>query len=317
MLQANPLVSIGIPTYNRPESLDEVLWSVRCQTYKNLEIVISDNCSSDPRVQEVIKRHRDADRRICAYRQTENIGLAKNTLFVLAKSTADYYHQQSDDDLIGPKFIEVCMTLLMSGGPSAKIAFTNFREKRGSDDRKNFDRYISKISNPHLFTRLLMFLKCPDNLGKALINFGVIRKHAYYDIGIDHIAELTYPFAEDYQILFRLLTIGNVLFDTETHFFYDASSEKLYIESSGVREKNVFDYLFFHECGYKVVDVIGLRLNYLRTLSQIENMGNLQRVSLKVYILFDLLRYILRFYRPRLLITMSKLKSHINAAKTD
>ncbi|MBU4370171.1 glycosyltransferase [Patescibacteria group bacterium] len=39
------LVSVGIPTYNRPESLRRTLECITSQTYKNLEIIISDNCS--------------------------------------------------------------------------------------------------------------------------------------------------------------------------------------------------------------------------------------------------------------------------------
>lgn len=49
-----PLVSIGIPTYNRSEGLKRPLNCVVNQTYKNLEIIISDNCSSNAVIQKVI-----------------------------------------------------------------------------------------------------------------------------------------------------------------------------------------------------------------------------------------------------------------------
>ena len=40
-----PLVSIGIPTYNRPEGLRAALLAITRQTYKNIEVIVSDNAS--------------------------------------------------------------------------------------------------------------------------------------------------------------------------------------------------------------------------------------------------------------------------------
>jgi len=38
MINATPLISVGIPTYNRPEGLERTLQQITSQTYKNLEI---------------------------------------------------------------------------------------------------------------------------------------------------------------------------------------------------------------------------------------------------------------------------------------
>ena len=56
MQESTPLVTVGIPTYNRPEGLERTLACITQQTYPNLEIIISDNCSPGPEVGEVIKR---------------------------------------------------------------------------------------------------------------------------------------------------------------------------------------------------------------------------------------------------------------------
>ncbi|MEL6166686.1 MAG: glycosyltransferase, partial [Cyanobacteria bacterium J06628_3] len=45
--QKQPLVSIIIPTYNRPEYLNLALASAVQQTYQNIEIIVSDNCSPE------------------------------------------------------------------------------------------------------------------------------------------------------------------------------------------------------------------------------------------------------------------------------
>ena len=43
----HPLVSVGIPTYNRPKGLKRLLKQIQNQTYKNIEIIVSDNCSEN------------------------------------------------------------------------------------------------------------------------------------------------------------------------------------------------------------------------------------------------------------------------------
>ena len=71
--EKNLLVSIGIPTYNRANKLNKALSSLSRQTYKNLEIIVSDNCSTDANVEEVVKIYSQSDPRITFYRQKNNI----------------------------------------------------------------------------------------------------------------------------------------------------------------------------------------------------------------------------------------------------
>ena len=42
-----PLVSIGVVTYNSGEFIIETLDSIKAQTYPNIELIVSDDCSSD------------------------------------------------------------------------------------------------------------------------------------------------------------------------------------------------------------------------------------------------------------------------------
>lgn len=93
-----PLVSIGVPTFNRPAGLERALISLLQQTYKNIEIIISDNNSSDERVLDVIKKYSSEDSRIQYYRQNTNRGALANFQFVLKKATGKYFMWASDDD---------------------------------------------------------------------------------------------------------------------------------------------------------------------------------------------------------------------------
>jgi glycosyltransferase involved in cell wall biosynthesis len=114
---ALPLVSVGIPTYNRPEGLRRTLECITNQTYANLEIIVSDNCSPDPQVVNVVNEFKQVDSRIRFYRQDENIGAQHNFKFVLGQSTGKYFMWAADDDKWNDFYIAELVNCLETLGP--------------------------------------------------------------------------------------------------------------------------------------------------------------------------------------------------------
>ena len=103
----SPLVSIGIPTYNRANSyLTHALQSALNQTYKNIEVIVSDNCSQDE-TESVVKGFGDS--RISYFRQKENVGAVRNCNFCLEQSRGEYFLLLLDDDVVDDDFISICM----------------------------------------------------------------------------------------------------------------------------------------------------------------------------------------------------------------
>lgn len=102
-----PLVTIGIPTYNRLDSyLKEAISSALNQTYKNVEIIVSDNCSND-NTEAFFKSISDS--RLRYFRQNQNIGPINNYNYCLKQANGDYFLLLHDDDLIDEDFVEICM----------------------------------------------------------------------------------------------------------------------------------------------------------------------------------------------------------------
>jgi glycosyltransferase involved in cell wall biosynthesis len=102
-----PLVTVGIPTYNRADGyLREALESAISQTYPNVEIIVADNCSPD-NTKEVVAEYRD--KRIWYYRHEVGIEPNDNFNFCLAKARGDYFLLLHDDDKIDQDFIEICL----------------------------------------------------------------------------------------------------------------------------------------------------------------------------------------------------------------
>ena len=119
-----PLVSIGIPTYNRAAgNLRKVIERALEQTYPNVEVIVSDNCSSD-HTSEVVKSIEDT--RLRYFRQETNIGPNNNFNFCLNQAKGDYFLLFHDDDMIDRDFIEACMSSLEPGQPVGAI-FTGVR----------------------------------------------------------------------------------------------------------------------------------------------------------------------------------------------
>ena len=102
-----PLVTIGIPTYNRADSyLKQAIQSAVDQTYPNIEIIVSDNCSTD-HTEALVRSFNDS--RIRYFKQSRNIGMLNNSNFCVEEAKGAYFLQLHDDDLIDPDYVSVCM----------------------------------------------------------------------------------------------------------------------------------------------------------------------------------------------------------------
>ncbi len=110
-INRGPQVSIGIPTYNRSGSLMRALNSVVNQTYQNLEIIISDNASSDA-TQKICQEFCNADKRIKYIRQPYNRGATANFAEVLSHATGHYFMWLGDDDWIDKAYVCECLKIL-------------------------------------------------------------------------------------------------------------------------------------------------------------------------------------------------------------
>ena len=120
----SPLITIGIPTYNRADSfLKEALQSAVEQTYRNLEIIVSDNCSTDS-TEVVVKSF--SDPRIKYIKHAYNIGAINNFNYCVRKAQGSFFLLLHDDDKIDPDFVEACVaTLPKKHEPGVIFTFEN------------------------------------------------------------------------------------------------------------------------------------------------------------------------------------------------
>lgn len=108
----NPKIDILMATYNGEKYIYEQLESILNQTYKNINIIISDDCSKDNTV-NIIKEFEKKDNRITVYEQKKNLGVVKNIEFLLKKVENEYYMLSDQDDIWLPQKIEKSMECLV------------------------------------------------------------------------------------------------------------------------------------------------------------------------------------------------------------
>lgn len=104
-------VSIGMPVYNGGKSLEAVLTSLRRQTMSDIEIIISDNGSTDD-TPDICRRAAEADPRIRCFRQPQTVCATDNFNFVLQKARAPYFMWAAHDDFRSDNYLEVLVPAL-------------------------------------------------------------------------------------------------------------------------------------------------------------------------------------------------------------
>jgi glycosyltransferase involved in cell wall biosynthesis len=145
-----PLVSVVIPTYDRPRYLQLALASALAQTYRRLEVIVQDNASpEDPSVLVAAF----ADPRVRFYRNSQNIGQTPNILAAVARATGPYVAILGDDDLWQPDFIATLVAALESH-PDVVVAFCDHDiiDSEGRRDAATTER-ISRRFGRHRMRR--------------------------------------------------------------------------------------------------------------------------------------------------------------------
>jgi hypothetical protein len=108
------LVSIGVPTFNRAEGLRQALGDLLSQTYGHIEIIISDNASTDPAVGRMMDDVLASDSRVVCHHHERNLGPIANFAFTLGKASGTYFMWAADDDRREPWMVETLVRQLES-----------------------------------------------------------------------------------------------------------------------------------------------------------------------------------------------------------
>ena len=115
MPEAQPLVSILVPTYNRELFIEACIRSALAQTYTNIEVVVVDNCSTDQTL-AICQRLAQEDYRVKVFQNAENIGPVRNWARCAELATGEYAKVLFSDDVLLPQCVEQLVKAIQQPG---------------------------------------------------------------------------------------------------------------------------------------------------------------------------------------------------------
>jgi len=190
--QELPLVSICIPAYNAEATIAETLDTVLAQNYPLLDVVVSDNQSTDNTkaiVQEYANRgvryvYHSEGRPDWAAGMPSYIGAYINSNFVLSQAYGDYLCLFHSDDLYEPSIVRK-QVLVMQANPQVGAVFTHAR--RIDEDSQPIRMGITKLPKELKGQSLFTF----PNLLNAVLSYGnflqapsvMLRRSVMNDVG--------------------------------------------------------------------------------------------------------------------------------------
>jgi glycosyltransferase involved in cell wall biosynthesis len=157
-----PLISVVVPAYNYAAYIGETIDSILAQTYRNIEIIIIDDGSTDNTAQ-VVQAYGDQVRYVA--KQNEGLSAARNTGTQHAQG--EYIAYIDADDTLAPTFVEATLSAL-NAHPEAAFAYTQQRFFEAASGVTTFPPYN------------LEQLKQANNIPACiLIRANVAKQHPY------------------------------------------------------------------------------------------------------------------------------------------
>lgn len=169
--------------FNDEENVKKSILSILNQTYKNIELLVLDDCSTDNTL-EVIKSI--TDQRLKIFRNTENLGLTKSLNILINKTNGSLIARQDSDDVSLKHRIESQIKFMQKNNLDACTTRAY---------RKDNKKSIPKLS--HLFpNKLVMKYKNPFIHGTLMISKSKLEVIGLYDE--------EYKYAQDYKLFVDL-----------------------------------------------------------------------------------------------------------------
>ena len=129
-MRSVPTLTIGVPVYNMGTYLDAAVDSILSQSYTDLEVIISDNASTDE-TESVGRALAARDARVTYRRNTENVGLSANNNLLVPLARGRLFKWAPADDMLLPGYLERCVDAI-DADPSVILAYPRTKFVDGS-----------------------------------------------------------------------------------------------------------------------------------------------------------------------------------------
>ena len=231
----DPVVSICIPTFQRLAYLKEAVAAALAQSISNIEVLISDDGSSE-QIQAWSEATAQSDSRVRYRRNATNLGLGGNWNACVTAARGEWILIQGDDDRVLPNFCEV---LLGIAAPESAVLFSNHYviDSNGARLERESQEWTTRYAR-HLLQkgRVADSARCVWN-NSVPMSSTLVRATHLKRLGIK--VELNTPEIE----LFARLAAEGARFDHEPSYLTEYRIHAESATTSGLFSEHLFKYL--------------------------------------------------------------------------
>lgn len=197
---STPKVTIVLPVYNGEKCLEESVASVLEQTYRNIELIIVNDCSTDA-TETIIDRFVEKDKRVRKISNSHNLKLPTSLNVGFENASGEYWTWTSDDNKYKKNAIE-CMVNYLESNKATDMVYSDYTVI----DSENKELYNKALGEP----KELVYGNC---IGACfLYRREIAQKIGSYDTNLF--------LAEDYDYWIRMFKDGNIDHLDENLYYY-------------------------------------------------------------------------------------------------
>ena len=184
----NPKFSIVVPLYKTPvEYLEQMVQSVKQQTYTNWELVLSDGSGKDSPLKEVLARLAAEEPRIRVVENEKTLQISENTNAAMGQATGDFFVFMDHDDMLTEHALFECAAVI-NKTPEADVIYSD-------EDKMSMDGH--KFFQPHFKPDFNLDLLCTVNY---ICHLFVAKRELVEKVGM---LRSEFDGAQDYDFIFR------------------------------------------------------------------------------------------------------------------
>ncbi|MBC8109196.1 MAG: glycosyltransferase family 2 protein [Anaerolineae bacterium] len=171
-----PRLSVGVPVYNGERYIARTLESLLNQTYRDFELIICDNGSTD-RTADICCEFAARDSRIQFHRADRNLGVVRNFNRCVELARGELFHWHAADDMAEPTLLEKCVAVL-DADQSVVLAFARTMLIDENDRRTVPRDYDAQADDPRAHARFSNLINLDHHKHCAQEVYGVVRRAA-------------------------------------------------------------------------------------------------------------------------------------------
>ncbi len=137
------LVSVLMSVYNGASTLEKAAASVLAQTYRDLELILCDDASTDD-TWRIMQRIARSDARVTIFQNETNLGLGASLNECLSRAKGEFIARQDADDVSDPDRIERTMDFLLSSGAPYAACGVRVFDDSGVWSTRQYPQKITK-----------------------------------------------------------------------------------------------------------------------------------------------------------------------------